>query len=91
MAIATVEGCPSVEDMISAVKKSSAKKVVLLPFMIVAGDHAKNDMSGEEEDSWKSIFEKEGYEVRCILKGLGEYEGIRRILLEHLKETMESM
>ena len=59
-----------------------------MSFMLVAGDHAKNDMAGEE-DSWKSRLEGDGYEVRVIMKGLGESEGIRRIFLEHIEETME--
>ena len=67
---------------------SGKKKAVLMPFMLVAGDHAKNDMAGEE-DSWKSRLEEEGYEVRVILKGLGELEGIRKIFLEHIEEAAE--
>ena len=57
------------------------------PFMIVAGDHATNDMAGEEEDSWKNQFEAAGYTVECHLKGLGEYEGIRKIFLKHIEES----
>lgn len=83
----TVEGYPELEDVLAAVKKTGLKKVVLTPFMIVAGDHANNDLAGEEEDSWKSVFEKEGYEVRCVLKGLGEYEAIRKLFLEHLAQA----
>ena len=64
------------------------KKVALMPFMLVAGDHAKNDMAGED-DSWKSQLEDEGYDVRVSMKGLGEFEGIRRIFLDHIGETME--
>ena len=56
--------------------------------MIVAGDHATNDMSGDDEDSWKSIFTREGYEVECVLRGMGEYLGIRRIILDHLRATI---
>ena len=52
--------------------------------MIVAGDHATNDLAGDEEDSWKSLLEAEGYEVRCILKGLGEYPQVRSLLAEHI-------
>lgn len=85
----TVKGYPELEDVLAAVKKTGLKKVVLTPFMIVAGDHANNDLAGEEEDSWKSVFEKEGYEVRCVLKGLGEYEGIRKLFLEHLAQAEE--
>lgn len=50
-------------------RRCHVKKVILAPFMVVAGDHAINDMSGDEDDSWKSTFEKAGYEVECILKG----------------------
>ena len=49
--------------------------------MIVAGDHATNDMSGEDDDSWKSILEKEGYSVKCTLKGLGEIQAVRDIFI----------
>ncbi|MEG0792631.1 MAG: sirohydrochlorin cobaltochelatase, partial [Lachnospiraceae bacterium] len=53
-----------------------------------AGDHAKNDMAGEE-DSWKTELEKRGFQVRVILKGLGEFRGIRNIFVEHISEAME--
>lgn len=52
--------------------------------MIVAGDHANNDMAGDEEDSWKSVFEKEGFEVECVLKGLGQYPGIQQMFVAHV-------
>lgn len=55
-----------------------------MPFMVVAGDHAKNDMAGDDEDSWKVIFEKEGFKVECILKGIGEFNGIQKIYLNHI-------
>lgn len=55
--------------------------------MVVAGDHAINDMSGDEDDSWKSTFEKAGYEVECILKGLGEYPAVRQIYVKHALEA----
>ena len=61
------------------------KKVVIAPLMIVAGDHAKNDMAGDEPDSWKTIISQKGYEVQTVLKGLGEYESIRHIFVEHAK------
>jgi sirohydrochlorin cobaltochelatase len=54
----------------------------------VAGDHAINDMAGDEEDSWKSIFEKAGFKVECILKGLGEFQAIRDIYLEHIAQVL---
>lgn len=89
--IGTVESYPSVETVLRELKKSGRKKIVLAPFMVVAGDHAKNDLTGENEDSWKSIFEREGYEVSCILKGLGEFEGIRKIYLSHIEAAISSM
>lgn len=85
--VGTVEAYPSVESLSRMIKDSRAKRIVLAPFMIVAGDHANNDMAGEDEDSWKSRFEKAGYPVECRLKGLGEYPGIRQIFVRHAKEA----
>ena len=84
----TVEAYPDLNTLIRQVKKTSAKRVHLCPFMLVAGDHANNDMAGEQEGSWKSLFEAAGYEVVCHLKGLGEYKSIRNIYLEHLKKAV---
>ena len=81
--IGTVEGSPLVEDVLASVQATDATKVVLLPLMIVAGDHANNDMAGDEEGSWKDVFTKAGYEVECVLKGLGEYAGVQQIILDH--------
>lgn len=89
--VGTVESYPSVENVLKELRKSSKRKVVLAPFMVVAGDHAKNDLAGEEEDSWKNIFEREGYEVSCVLKGLGEFEGIRKIYLAHIEAAISSL
>lgn len=86
--IGTVEAEPSLDDVISLVKESGAKKVVLLPLMIVAGDHANNDMAGDEDDSWKTAFANEGFEVECVLKGLGQYAGVQKILVNHAAETI---
>ena len=86
--IGTVEAAPTLDDVVAAVKASGAKKVVMMPLMIVAGDHANNDMAGDEEDSWKSVLTAQGYEVECVLQGLGEYAGIRQILVDHAGKTM---
>ena len=86
--IGTVEATPSVEDVLEAVKATDASKVVLLPLMIVAGDHANNDMAGDEEDSWKTIFTQAGYEVECVLRGMGSYPGVRQMILDHLSDTI---
>ena len=89
--VGTVEASPSVEDVLAEVKKGDYKKVVLRPLMIVAGDHANNDMAGDEEDSWKSIFEAEGYEVKCVVEGLGQLEEIQKLFVEHAKEAVAQL
>ena len=87
--IGTVEAEPSLDTVLSAVQETEATKVVLLPLMIVAGDHATNDMAGDEEDSWKSAFANAGYEVECVLKGLGQYAGVQNILVAHAGKAIE--
>ncbi|MGN1416753.1 MAG: sirohydrochlorin cobaltochelatase [Oscillospiraceae bacterium] len=89
--IGTVEAAPTLDDVISQVKAGDYKRVVLEPLMVVAGDHANNDMAGDEEGSWKAAFEAEGYEVTCLVRGLGENEEIRQIYTEHVKEAIESI
>lgn len=87
MFLGTVEAYPTLEALIRRMKKANPVKVHLAPFMIVAGDHAKNDMSGEDEDSWASRFSREGFTVECHLKGLGEYPHIREMLVRHVREA----
>lgn len=89
--IGTVEAEPSLDTVLSAVQKGTYERVILVPLMIVAGDHANNDMAGDEEDSWKSVFQADGYEVVCRLKGLGELEGIRRMFVDHAKMAVRSL
>ena len=72
-------------------KEGEYKKVVLEPLMIVAGDHANNDMAGDEDGSWKTEFEKEGYEVTCILRGLGELEPIQKLFTEHAQAAIDTL
>lgn len=86
--IGTVEATPSVEDVIALVKGGGYKKVVLLPLMIVAGDHANNDMAGDEEDSWKTLFKNEGFEVECVIRGLGELADVQQLIVKHCGEAM---
>lgn len=74
-----------ISQVLKQLEKCGPKKVVIAPLMIVAGDHAKNDMAGDEPDSWKTIISQKGYEVQTVLKGLGEYESIRHIFVEHAK------
>lgn len=85
--VGTVEGYPEIPTVLGLVESYGAKKVILAPLMIVAGDHATNDMAGDEEDSWKTIFEEAGYKVHCEVKGLGEYSKVREMFVEHLKQA----
>ena len=84
--IATVDGKVTIKDVIEKMKGKGFKKILLKPFMIVAGDHAKNDMSSDDEDSWKTILKNEGYEVTAVLKGMGEYKFIREMFMDKLKD-----
>jgi sirohydrochlorin cobaltochelatase len=87
--VGTVEGWPEIDGIMSDLKKNRIKKAYLMPFMTVAGDHARNDMAGPEENSWKSILEKEG--IRCVpvLKGIAEYQEFVDIWVDHLRAAFE--
>lgn len=89
--VGTVEAAPSVEDVLAKVKEGSYKRVVLRPLMIVAGDHANNDMAGDEEDSWKTIFQNAGYQVECVVEGLGSIEDIQKLLAEHAQAAVDKL
>ncbi|MBR3762368.1 MAG: sirohydrochlorin cobaltochelatase [Lachnospiraceae bacterium] len=89
--VGTVEAAPTLDDVSAALKaKGTYKKVVLEPLMVVAGDHANNDMAGAEEDSWKSILEKEGYQVECVLEGLGQIPAIQDIYVAHTQAAIST-
>lgn len=82
--VGTVEGYPELDQVICRLHKiPEIRRVRLHPLMVVAGDHAKNDMSGEEADSWCSQLKAEGYEVSCVLHGLGEYASVRELFAQH--------
>lgn len=89
--VGTVEAEPDVQTVLKAVRAGDYKKVVLAPLMIVAGDHANNDMAGDDEDSWKSVFEGAGYEVTCLLNGIGELEAVQQIFVEHAQAAIRSL
>ena len=90
--IGTVEATPSLDDIKAALKEAGTyKKVVLEPLMIVAGDHANNDMAGDEDGSWKKEFEKAGYDVTCLVRGLGELEPIQKLFVEHAQAAIDSL
>jgi len=84
--LGTVEGFPSLDDVVSGLVRDRIRKVVLKPFMIVAGDHATNDMAGDEDDSWKTTFKSKGIEVVTVIAGLGENPEIGKILIQHIKD-----
>lgn len=85
--VGTVEAVPGLLEVKAELGKNGAKRVVLLPFMIVAGDHANHDMAGDEEGSWNRELRDEGYEVECVIRGLGEYRGIREVFVEHVRKA----
>lgn len=89
--IGTVEAAPTLDDVLAMVQAGSYERVVLQPMMIVSGDHANNDMAGDDEDSWKTVFENAGYEVVCVLKGLGEYEAIQNLLAAHAQAAIDTL
>ena len=88
--IGTVEGYPELDDVQELLEEMGVTKVVLRPLMIVAGDHANNDMAGDEEDSWKVILTEDGYEVETVLEGLGQVKGIQDVFVKHVQDALDS-
>jgi len=88
-AIGNVEGYPGIEEVMETLKLYGIQKVILKPFMVVAGDHSINDMAGNEEDSWKSILMKNGFEVVTVAKGLGENDNFANIFVNHAVDAAE--
>ena len=84
--VATVEGYPTYETTLVRLKSSKAKNVTLIPFMFVAGDHARNDIDGE----WREKLEGEGLKVSSILEGLGQIPQIQDIYIDHIKEAFNA-
>ena len=89
--VGTVEAAPTLDDVLAAVQEGEYTKVVLQPLMVVAGDHANNDMAGEEEGTWKTTFEDAGYEVECVLSGLGEIPAIQDLYVAHAQAAIDSL
>ena len=87
----TVEGTPNLEQVIPQLKLHGIKHVTLMPFMMVAGDHANNDMAGAEPDSHKSILQKEGFKVDTYIHGLGENPNIRNLFVERANESWDAL
>lgn len=82
--VGTVDGYPSLSDIIPQLQANGIRKIILMPFMIVAGDHARNDLSGDDPASWKSQLEALGFETQTICKGLGEIPEIAERFAQHL-------
>lgn len=78
--VGTVEAYPTFDNVVAQLKAKKAKRVTLVPFMFVAGDHANNDIAGD----WKTDLEKEGFKVDVVMKGLGQYDAIQDLFIEHL-------
>jgi sirohydrochlorin cobaltochelatase len=90
--LGTVEGKPTKEETLEAVKKSSAATVILRPFLFVAGEHVANDILGDNPESWKSeLLKQKAYRIEGITKGLGYQDGIVAIYLAHLSQAMKSL
>ena len=90
--IGTVEAKPSLDDVIEAVGKGDYTKVVLRPFMLVAGNHAVNDMaSPDDPDSWYSRFTAAGYDTECIIEGLGQLGSVREMYADHAYSAITSL
>lgn len=87
--VGTVEGYPTLDTVIEQLKEASYSKVVLLPMMLVAGDHAQNDMAGDEEDSWRSVLSRNGYQVTARLNGFGEYPEVQKLYVQHVREMLK--
>lgn len=88
--VGTVEGWPEIGEICAQLKPHGYTNVKAVPFMLVAGDHALHDMAGDEDDSWKSILTREGYEVDCVLQGMGVLPGVQQLYRQHLRALSEA-
>ena len=86
--VGTVEAFPDLDTLIEAVRRSGCTRAVLTPLMLVAGDHANNDMASDDEDSWKSRFTAAGIPARTVIRGLGEYDKILDLYEAHLRAIL---
>ena len=86
-----VEAVSPDQAVIDAVKAAGYTKVVLRPLMVVAGDHAWNDMSGEDPDSWKSLFTAAGFAVETQMTGLGSVPGVQQLYVDHTGAAMAAL
>ncbi len=87
--VGTVDAYPELDDVRRQLRGTPVRRVTLVPMMVVAGDHVKNDMAGEEADSWRRVLEADGYDVDVVLKGLGEMSAFQEIFVQHAREASE--
>ncbi len=87
--IGVVEGFPEIGNILPVLKARNIQKVWLMPFMSVAGDHARNDMAGPDEDSWKSVLNHAGMNCEVILRGTGEYDEFVDIWVDHIRDSLK--
>ncbi|NFG61741.1 sirohydrochlorin cobaltochelatase [Clostridium sp. CMCC3677] len=87
--VGTVEGYPTFETVLKRVKRKNINNVTLVPLMVVAGDHVKNDMASEEEDSWKSMFLNEGINAEAYIHGLGEIDEFTNLYISRIYDLIE--
>ena len=87
--MATIESYPGLEQVIRLLKKKTYTKVRIVPFMLVAGHHAYKDIKGSHEKSWENQLINAGYQVECVLRGLGELPKIRQLFIEHIQNCMK--
>lgn len=88
--VATVEGYPTIENVVKKLKKKGINKTKLVPLLLVCGDHAKNDMASDEEDSLKSKLQKEGIEVALHMHGLGEFDNFEELYINRIYDSIEN-
>ena len=89
--VGTVEGYPTLDTVLEQLHQISCRKVILLPLMLVAGDHAQNDMAGDDEDSWKTVLIRQGFDVTVKLNGIGEYPAVQQLYVQHVREMLEEI
>ncbi len=87
--IGTVEGYPVIENIIPRLKENKIDRVILMPFMLVAGNHALNDMAGNGNNSWEKILKEEGFQVTTYIHGLGENKAYQEIYLKHIEDCID--
>lgn len=87
--VGTVEGWPGITEVCAQLRAGAHRAVRVAPLMLVAGDHALNDMAGEADGSWKRCLEREGYAVDCVLQGLGVLPGVQRMYRQHLRDLLK--